>query len=110
MWEKIKTFLFIGLKNAYNMISYTPPEQIIHSLYKIATMKKAIIRLNQWYFYPNLNNGKIYNLSFHFRHAKIKSNWIKNGDCGGGKEKVGGTEENNEDVDKLVQSNKMAYY
>ena len=61
-------------------------------------------------FYPNLNNGKIHNLSFYFRHAKIKSNRIKNGDGGGGKEKVGGTEENNEDVDKLVQSNKIAYY
>ena len=37
-----------------------------------------------------------------YRHAKMKLNWIKNGDGGGGKEKVCGSKKNNEDVDKLV--------
>ena len=37
-----------------------------------------------------------------YRHAKMKLDWIKNGDGGGGKEKVCGSKKNNEDVDKLV--------
>lgn len=41
-------------------------------------------------------------LLFLYRHAKMKLNWIKNGDGGGGKEKVCGSKKNNEDVDKLV--------